>query len=157
MTKIKRICFVCHGNICRSPMAQFVFNKIIIDNGVRRLFSACSKATSSEEIYRGVGNPIYPLARKQMENMGIPYDKNKRAEQLQKSDYDNYDLFVCMDENNCRNARCIFGNDKENKIVKLLDYCGGGSVADPWYSGDFSTAYSDIERGCKALLKAIMD
>lgn len=151
-----KICFVCHGNICRSPMAEFVFKKLANESGVADCYEICSRATSSEEIYRGVGNPIYPPAQSEMNRRGVPFDKGKRAQQLNALDYDQFDLFVCMDDNNTRNCRYIFGGDKDNKIVKLLDYTTrGGSVADPWYTDRFDLAYNDIYDGCVALLEKL--
>lgn len=150
MTKIM---FVCHGNICRSPMAEFIFKDLITKNKCENEFSASSSATSSEEIYGGVGNPVYPPARRELEKHNI-FCGDKRATKLNKDDYENYDLFICMDSNNIRNTMRIFGNDKDNKVHKLLEYIGSGAdVTDPWYSGDFTTAYNDIYKGCTGLLK----
>ncbi|MBR2988895.1 MAG: low molecular weight phosphotyrosine protein phosphatase [Clostridia bacterium] len=152
--KIK-ICFVCHGNICRSPMAEFVFKKLAMDSGASDKFEVCSRATSSEEIYRGVGNPIYPPAKMEMKRRGVPFDENKRAQRLERADYDDYDLFVCMDERNVRNANLILPKGDKTKL--LLDYTGrGGSVADPWYTDRFDIAYDDIFNGSVALLKALL-
>jgi protein-tyrosine phosphatase len=150
-----RICFVCHGNICRSPMAEFVFKKLAKDNGVEEKFEICSKATSSEEIYRGVGNPIYPPAKSELRRRGVPFDESKRAVRLEKSDYERYDTFVCMDTNNVRSANLILG--RSDKTTLLLDYTErGGSVADPWYSDRFDIAYDDIYGGCIALLEKLI-
>ncbi len=148
-----KILFICHGNICRSPMAEFVFVNLARDRGVGDRFSVASCATSTEEIIRGVGNPVYPPAKRELAKHGISCD-GKRAVQLRKSDYDHYDLLVCMDDNNVRNALRILGGDPEQKLSKLMDHTDRcGNVADPWYSGDFETAYRDIEDGCKALLE----
>ncbi len=155
MQKIK-INFVCHGNICRSPMAEYIFIHLAKEQGFESLFEVTSSAVSSEEIYMGVGNPIYPPAKRKLEQKGIPYGKH-RATQLQKSDYQKYDLFVCMDKSNTVKANRIFGADSENKIKLLMQYTAkGGEVADPWYSGDFEEAYNDIYTGCKALLLHIL-
>ncbi len=114
-----------------------------------------SCATSTEEIWNGIGNPVYPPARDELQKHGISC-KGKRAVQLKRDDYAHYDAFVCMDDNNCRNALRIFGGDADGKVVKLLSFTGENrNVADPWYSGDFSTAYDDIYRGCKALLDTL--
>ena len=151
MTKIM---FVCHGNICRSPMAEFVFRDMITKQGIADKFSVCSSATSTEEIWGDIGNPVNPPAKVELKKHGISCD-GKRAEQLKYSDYDKYDLFIGMDSNNIRNMQKILKGDREGKIRKLLDYCGGGDVADPWYTGNFQVTYSDILRGCAALLKEL--
>lgn len=148
-----KIMFVCHGNICRSPMAEFVFKDMLQKQGRAGEFFVASCATSSEEIFCGVGNPVYPPAKAKLAEHGISCG-GKRAVKLRAADYENYDLFVAMDDNNVRNIMRIFGADSAHKVKKLLDYCGGGNVADPWYSRDFDAAYNDICRGCAALLKS---
>ncbi len=149
---MKRIMFICHGNICRSPMAEFIFKKLIEDRGVSKKYYVSSSATSSEEIYMGVGNPVYPPAVKELSKHGIGCE-GKRAIQLVKSDYDKYDYLICMDSFNVRNAKRIFGEDIDNKIYKLMDFTQRkGDVADPWYTGDFSTTYNDISEGCKCFI-----
>ena len=151
-----KILFVCHGNICRSPMAEFVLVHLAREQGVSDRVSVASCATSTEEIIRGVGNPVYPPAKRELARHGITCD-GKRAVQLKKSDYDAYDLIVCMDDNNVRNALRILGGDPHGKVSKLMDHTSrGGNVADPWYSGDFETCYRDIEEGCKALLDEVL-
>ena len=152
---IRKIMFVCHGNICRSPMAEFMCKDMLNKMGVLDEFTISSCATSSEEIYRGVGNPVYPPAKRELQKHGISCD-GKRAVQLQKSDYEKYDLFVCMDNHNVYNALSIFGSDKEKKVKLLLDFTGsGGEVADPWYYGGFDKTYDDIEKGLIALINFI--
>ena len=147
-----KILFICHGNICRSPMAEFIFVDLIRKAGVADRFSVASCATSTEEIIGGIGNPVYPPAKRELQRHGISCD-GKRAVQLKKSDYAAYDLLVCMDDNNVRNALRLLGGDPDGKLKKLMSFAGrDGNVADPWYSGDFETAYCDIETGCKALL-----
>ncbi|MBE5742053.1 MAG: low molecular weight phosphotyrosine protein phosphatase [Clostridiales bacterium] len=149
---MNRIMFVCHGNICRSPMAEFVFKKLIKERGLEDKFTVSSSATSTEEIWDGVGNPVYPPAKRELLKHGITCE-GKRAVQLKKSDYENYDLFICMDSANVRNAIRILDGDKQGKVKKLLSFLGSdGDVADPWYSGNFEIAYQDIYRGCVALL-----
>lgn len=149
---MKRILFICHGNICRSPMAEFVLVHLARERGVGEQFSVASCATSTEEIIRGVGNPVYPPAKRELARHGISCD-GKRAVQLKKSDYDRYDYLICMDDNNVRNAMRILGGDPDGKVTKLMDHTAHpGNVADPWYSGDFETCYRDIEEGCTALL-----
>ncbi len=155
--EMKKIMFVCHGNICRSPMAEFVFKKMMEEKGVSNDFYVSSCATSSEEIYCGVGNPVYPPAKAELKKHGISCE-GKRAVQLKKSDYDLYDFFVCMDDNNTTNAYRIFGADSKSKIVKLMNFTiKRGNVADPWYTGDFEKTYTDICEGCSCLLKFLLD
>ena len=154
---MKRIMFVCHGNICRSPMAEFIFKKMLSEKGISGNFVVASSATSTEEIWGDRGNPVYPPAKKELLKHGISCD-GKRAVQLKKSDYDKYDYFIAMDSMNVRNIMRIFGSDKEGKVSKLLDHTNEkGDVADPWYTGKFDVTYSDIEKGCRALLKELTD
>ncbi len=151
-----RIMFVCHGNICRSPMAEFIFKRLLTENGSTKDFTASSSATSTEEIWNGIGNPVYPPARAELERHGITGFEKKRAVQLKRSDYDLYDLFIGMDEKNVRNMLAIFGGDPEGKIKKLMEYTGSSNdVIDPWYSHRFDKAYRDIERGCTALFEQL--
>ncbi len=153
---MKSIMFICHGNICRSPMAEFIFKKMLFEKELENEFFVSSCATSTEEIWNGIGNPVYPPAREELLKHGISCD-GKRAVQLSKEDYQKYDMLICMDSRNVRNALTILGGDPQNKLCKLMDFTSkGGDVADPWYSGDFSTAYRDIEAGCKALLEKLI-
>lgn len=153
MTKIM---FVCHGNICRSPMAEFIFKDLIARRGVADQYVIASSATSTEEVWNGIGNPVYPPAKAELAKHGLSCD-GKRAVQLQKSDYDKYDLFIGMDSANILNMLRIFGGDPDGKVHKLLDYTDrGGNVADPWYSERFDVAYRDIYEGCTALLDAVL-
>ena len=149
-----RIMFVCHGNICRSPMAEFILKDMVSQLGIADEFVIASSATSTEEIFRGVGNPVYPPAREELAKHGISCE-GKRAVQLQMSDYGKYDLFIGMDSANIRNMTRMLGGDPDGKIRKLMDYVGGGDVADPWYSGNFQVTYRDIYEGCTALLEEI--
>ncbi len=153
--KMIRICFVCHGNICRSPMAEFIFKDILIKNGCEKDFLVCSRATHTDEIWRGQGNPIFPPAREELIRHKISFDSDKRACLLEKGDYDKFDLFIGMDNENLRSMKRIFGFDSENKIRLLLDYCSGGEVSDPWYTRDFSLCYNDIIKGCRALFDVV--
>ena len=153
MTKIM---FVCHGNICRSPMAEFIFKDMIRKQGLEQDFVVRSCATSTEEIWGDVGNPVYPPAQKELKKHGISCE-GKRAVQLKKSDYDKYDLFIAMDSMNLRNIGRIFGNDPQNKVHKMMDYTNRkGDVADPWYTGRFDVTYTDILDGCKGLLESLI-
>ena len=146
-----KILFVCHGNICRSPMAEFIFKKIAEQRGVFDKFEVASRATSAEEL----GNPVYPPARRELLRHGISAD-GKCAIQLSRSDYGRYDLLIGMDSANIRNMHRLFGADPEGKIKKLMDYTARpGDVEDPWYSGNFDITYRDIYDGCEALISAL--
>lgn len=148
-----KIMFVCHGNICRSPMAEFIMKDMLKKANIPAVVQ--SSATSTEEIWNGVGNPVYPPAKAELLQHGLTCE-GKRAVQLKKEDYEKYDLFVGMDSANIRNMHRILGGDKDGKIRKLMDYTSrGGDVADPWYSDRFDVAYRDIYDGCKALLEII--
>ena len=114
-----KIMFVCHGNICRSPMAEFIFKYMLKKCGREKEFAVSSSATSTEEIWNGIGNPVYPPAQEELANHGI-LCKGKRAVQLKKSDYDKYDFFFCMDSRNVTNTMRIFGSDPDHKVRKLL-------------------------------------
>ena len=150
-----KIMFVCHGNICRSPMAEFVFKKMVEERGLADDFLISSAATSDEEIINGVGNPVYPQARAELEKHGISPD-GKVSVQLKYSDYDKYDLFIGMDSANIRNMHVILGGDPEKKIRKMMDYTARpGDVADPWYVGHFDVTYRDIYEACDGILKAL--
>lgn len=150
-----KILFICHGNICRSPMAEFIFKDLIKKSGYEDKFFVSSCATSTEEIYNGIGNPVYPPAKAELLKHGISCD-GKRAIRLTKDDYEKYDLLICMDENNIRNALHILGGDPENKLKKMMDFTNRkGDVADPWYCGNFDKTYRDIYDGCAGLLKAL--
>ncbi len=146
---MKRIMFVCHGNICRSPMAEFIFKDMVKKCEREKEFAVASSATSTEEIWNGIGNPVYPPAQEELAKHGISC-KGKRAVQLQKSDYYKYDMFICMDERNIKNTIRIFGSDPDNKVQKLLH---NRDVSDPWYTDRFDVAYNDIFAGCKQLLE----
>ncbi len=151
-----KIMFVCHGNICRSPMAEFIFKKMVAERGLSAEFEIKSSATSAEEIWNGIGNPVYPPAKAELAKHGISPD-GKRAVQLQKSDYDKYDLFIGMDSANIRNMHRILGGDPDGKIRKMMDYTDRpGDVADPWYVGNFDVTYRDIYEACEGLLKTLI-
>lgn len=143
-----KILFICHGNICRSPLAEFIMKDLVKKEGLENNFYIASCATSTEEI----GNRVYPPIARILDRLGIDYSE-KRATQVKKSDYEKYDYLICMDSNNIRNLLRIIGSDTENKVHLLLDFADGGYVADPWYSDDFETCLNDVTRGCKALLE----
>ncbi len=147
----KRILFVCHGNICRSPMAEFIMKQLVIEQGRADEFDIASAATSTEEI----GNPVYPPARQMLAEHGIRC-AGKRARQLTAHDYHQYDLLIGMDEYNIRNMRRMCGGDPDGKIHLLLSFTGHPrSVADPWYTRDFTATWRDCVAGCTALLTAL--
>ena len=154
MKKI-RIMFVCHGNICRSPMAEFILKDMVKREGMEQDVYIASSATSTEEIWNGIGNPVYPPARDELKKHGLSCD-GKRAVQLDSSDYDKYDLFIGMDSANIRNMTRILNGDAQGKIRKMMSYTSrGGDVADPWYSGNFDVTYRDIYDGCKGLMEEL--
>ena len=147
--------FVCHGNICRSPMAEYILRHMLREVPWGKDVFVASSATSREEICGGVGNPVYPPARAELLKHGIICE-GKRAVQLQASDYDRYDLFLGMDRANIRRMHEILGGDPLGKIKKLMDYTPrGGDVADPWYSDRFDIAFRDIYDGCAALMQVL--
>ena len=141
---MKKILFVCHGNICRSPMAEFVMKYLVEKEGLTDQFLIESAATSTEEI----GNPVYPPARRKLAEHGIRCDGHA-ARQMTRADYNRFDLLIGMDQWNLRNMERICGGDPEGKIRPLLP---NKDVADPWYTGDFEATWQDVLKGCKALL-----
>lgn len=148
-----KILFVCHGNICRSPMAEFVMKDLVRRAGMEERFYIASAATSTEEI----GNPVYPPARQMLASHGISC-AGKTARQMVRRDYDAYDLLIGMDRANIRNMQRICGGDPAGKIHLLLDYTGQyRDVADPWYTGDFDATWEDVYGGCTALLQQLTD
>ncbi|MBE6887473.1 MAG: low molecular weight phosphotyrosine protein phosphatase [Ruminococcaceae bacterium] len=154
---MKKVLFICHGNICRSPMAEFIFKDMVSKRGLADDFYVESCATSTEEIWNGVGNPVYPPAKRELEKHGVSCE-GKRARQVTKADYDNFDILLCMDDNNMRNIKWIIPSDPQNKIHKLMTFAGSNaSVADPWYTGDFETTYKDILKGCEGLLEYLLN
>ena len=147
------ILMVCHGNICRSPMAEFVLKDMVKKAGLADRFEIASAATSTEEI----GNPVHRGTREKLRQVGISV-AGKTAVQLRKSDYDKYDYLIGMDEWNIRNMLRMLGGDPEEKIHKLLEFTGSRrDVADPWYTGDFETTYQDVVTGCKELMKMLKE
>ena len=149
---MNKILFVCLGNICRSPMAEFVMKDIVEKAGLSHEFEIASAATSTYEI----GNPVYPPARQKLAEYGIDC-KGKTARQITKRDYDYYDYIVAMDHSNLRNLRNMLGEDRQRKISLLMDYTSRpADVADPWYTGDFQATWDDVTEGCEALLSFIL-
>ncbi len=147
-----KVLFVCHGNICRSPMAEFILKDMVSKRGVADQFEISSSATSTEEIWNGVGNPVYPPARAELAKHGISCE-GKRAVQLKASDYDYYDYLIGMDKMNIRNMERITGHRAGNKIKMLLEYNNQDiPISDPWYHGGFDETYRDIVTGCTAFL-----
>ena len=143
-----RILFVCHGNICRSPMAEFVMKKLVSDAGREAEFVIASAATSTEEL----GNPVYPPVRSLLKSHDIDCS-GKSARQLTRRDYGEYDLIIGMDNANIRNIHRICGGDPAGKVSRLLDHTDSpGEVADPWYSGEFEATWEEVNSGCQALL-----
>ena len=146
-----KILFVCHGNICRSPMAEFIMKDLVEKSGAADRFAIASAATSAEEI----GNPVYPPARRELAKHGIGCS-GKTARQMTVADYGQYDLLIGMDSANLRNMRRICGGDPEGKIRLLMDFTDRpGDVADPWYTGDFETTWRDVSQGCRGLLAVL--
>ena len=146
-----KVLFICHGNICRSPMAEFVMKDLVKKAGLEKEFFIASAATSTEEI----GNPVYPPARRRLAQAGISCD-GKYAVQLTKKDYEKYDYIIGMEQVNIINIMRIVGDDPQKKVYRLLDFTGQpGDIADPWYSGDFDTTYEQVLAGCEGLLKEL--
>lgn len=147
-----KVLFVCHGNICRSPLAEYYFRSLIQKHGLSARIQTASAATSTEEI----GNPVHPGSRRILNRMGIDCSE-KTARQIKKEDYTAYDYLIGMDEENIRNMKRFFHGDPEGKIRKLLSYCGSSrDVADPWYTGDFEATKLDVTAGCDALMHALL-
>ena len=145
----KRIIFVCHGKICRSPMAEFIFKDKIRSQGLNEQFYVESAAVSTEEI----GNSIYPPAKRCLNAHGIPFDTSKTARQITRADYDRFDLIICMDRMNLRWLKYIIPNGPAGKVRLMMSYAGQDrDVADPWYTGDFETTYRDLVEATEALL-----
>ena len=143
-----KILFICHGNICRSPMAEFLMKELVRQAGQAEAFCIASAATSAEEL----GNPVYPPVRRKLAEHGIDCT-GKTARQLTRRDYEDWDLLIGMDEENMAGMRRLFGGDPEGKLHMLLEYAGlHRGVADPWYTRDFDAAWQDVTVGCTALL-----
>lgn len=148
---MKRILFICHGNICRSPLAEFVMRDLVEERGLAAGFEIASAATSTEEI----GNPVYPPVQRLLAARGIDC-RGKRARQVCREDYDRYDFLICMDQQNLRNLKRIIPADPQGKISRLMDWTGRPrDVADPWYTRDFAATERDVDEGCAALLTCL--
>lgn len=148
-----RVLFCCHGNICRSPMAEFVLKDMVRRRGLEKEFIIASAATSTEEI----GNPVHPGTRNKLKEHGITTE-GKRAVQLSKADYNKYDYFIGMDHWNVRNMKSMLSSDPQNKVRLLLDFTEESKdIADPWYTGNFDQTYVDVVRGCEALLNVVIN
>lgn len=146
-----KILFVCHGNICRSPMAEFVMKRMVEEEKLSGEFEIASAATSTEEL----GNPVYPPARKIMAEHGISC-AGKTSRQMSADDYGYYDYIVAMDTNNLRNMRRFVGTDPQSKVSLLMEHTGTSrDVKDPWYTGDFEATWEDVNAGCRALLEKL--
>ena len=145
------VLFICHGNICRSPMAEFVLKKLVTDRHLDSQFHIESSATSYEEI----GNPVYPPARRELAKHGISCD-GKRARKLVKADFTEFDYLIAMEEYNLRNIRREFGPELAEQVHLLLDYTDQpGDIADPWYTGNFTITYDEIVQGCEGFLASL--
>ena len=148
MEKKIRLLFICHGNICRSPMAEFVMKALAAKAGLAERLEIASAATSTEEI----GNPVYPPAQRKLAEHGIGC-AGKTARQMTRRDYEAYDYLIAMDRNNLRNMQRFVGSDPAGKVSLLMDHTARpGDVADPWYTGDFDATWRDVAEGCAALL-----
>jgi protein-tyrosine phosphatase len=158
-----RILFVCHGNICRSTMAEFVMKDIVNKQGLSQAFHIESSATHTDEIWNGVGSPVYPPARAKLREHGIGTADNelgvsaKRARLTSRADYGKFDFIIGMDSANMRNLNGIFGGDPDKKVYKMLDFTDrSGDVADPWYTGNFDATWRDVSEGCHGLFRQIL-
>ena len=147
-----KIMFICYGNICRSPMAEFLFRDLVMKKNLTHLFSIASAATSREEI----GNPVYPPAKQKLSSMGIDC-AGKTARQVTKQDYQTFDYLLVMESYNMKNLMRILGDDPEKKVYRLLDFSTSPrDIADPWYTGNFDTTYTDIMEGLEAFLDFVL-
>ncbi len=148
-----KVMFVCLGNICRSPMAEFVLKDMVKKLGKENEFLIKSSATSYEEL----GSDVHHGTVQKLNSVGIPWE-HRESVRLSKNDYDKYDYILGMEESNIRNIKKIIGNDSENKVYRLLDFSNNPrDIADPWFTGNFDRTYEDVLEGCKAFLEKVMD
>lgn len=148
-----KVLFICHGNICRSPMAEFVMKDIVKREGLEDRFHIESAATHTDQIWDGVGDPVYPPARKELARHGIDCE-GKTARLLTKKDYEKFDFLIGMDEANIKNIHRITGRKASDKVSLLLQYAGENrNISDPWYTGDFEATWDDVKKGCEALFE----
>ena len=156
-----KVLFICHGNICRSPMAEYIMKDILEKRGLQDRYEVASAATSTEEIWRGMGNPIYPPAQAELRKHGIGQTaytdfQGKRARQVTRADYEYYDYILCAETVNVKNVLRITGPDTEGKVRRLLeDSACPRDIADPWYTGDFGATYRDIVEGVENFLQSM--
>ena len=147
---VTRILFLCHGNICRSPMAEFMLKDMVKARGLEDRFYIESAAVSSEEI----GNPIYPPARRCLSRHGVWFDPYRQAREVTRADYDRFDVIICMDRSNVRMLKWIIPDDPDHKVRMMMSFAGlDRDVADPWYTGDFEKTYQDLTESLEALMK----
>ncbi len=146
-----KVLMICHGNICRSTMAEFVLKDMVEKRGMSKRFVINSAATSREEL----GNDIHPGTKRKLREQGIPFE-SRRSVRVTQSDYEYYDYLICMDKNNIRNLSRIIPADPQSKITLLLEFAGKNQdIADPWYTGNFDITYEDVVIGCEAFLNKV--
>ncbi|WP_201336198.1 low molecular weight protein-tyrosine-phosphatase, partial [Lactobacillus nasalidis] len=147
--------FLCHGNICRSPMAEFIMKQLLEQRGMADRVEVASAAVTADEISGGIGNPMDPRAQRELTRRGVPFGQHQ-ATLLKREDYDRYDYLIAMDSENFLAMNQICGGDPDHKEYKLLQFAGSyDDIDDPWYSNDFALAFDEISRGCQALIEQL--